>query len=202
MPKMSTAIIPTSSNAMRFWTSSAMRESKYLTSDFIEACQLDHSGSRQLSPEPGLAYIAYRKGCFSASILGQLPWTRGARLLVGTLDERIAGERAYVPPIAMHNVPSHLVRDLLLGELKFVTLIDIGFVEKELGARGIQLDQFHETEYGGMWTIRANGNSEIELMLSPRRLECVLFGLLSLRSAIEVMAAATLTVMHSGFDLE
>ncbi|HYO57910.1 hypothetical protein, partial [Archangium sp.] len=81
-------------------------------------------------------------------------------------------------------------------------LIDVGFVERELISRGVQIDQLHETELGGMWNIKTDENSEAKCVLSPRRLERVLYGLLSLRSAIELVAAIARATTHSDFHLK
>jgi hypothetical protein len=163
---------------------------KYLVSEFIEACQLGPTGIRLSSPEPGLVYIVWRSGSSLDSVAEQLPWNpKDTRMFVGMLSERLSGERAYVRPIAMHDIPSPLVQDFMMGEMRLTVLIDIGFVERELASRGIQVGQLQQTEHGGMWRFEKDGDSEVEHMLSPRRLDDVLFGLLSLQSAIDLMAA-------------
>lgn len=163
-------------------------ENKPLVSDFVQACDLDHVNIKASTPEPGLAYIAYRAGIPGAETARHVPWElKNKRVTLGLLSSRINGFLPMVPPILLYDVPDELLQSILQRRISFLVAVDLDYVERELNANGVRARLIVD---GGdvSWEVDT-GNSESQIKLGHRMISNVVYGLMSLRSCIANMIA-------------
>ncbi|WP_208729661.1 hypothetical protein [Corallococcus exercitus] len=166
---------------------------KYHISDFIEACSVSGLRANVIIPEQGLAYIACAEGAFTGDIASRIPWGHsGSQLLFGWLNERISGSRPYIPTLLNLGIPAPLLNEVLTDRIAFFTIIDVSTIQTGLQARGVEAGPLLTREDGCWWDV-TTPKTRLTVKLSARRLEAVSYGLMSLSSALDIMAELVCT---------
>jgi hypothetical protein len=156
-------------------------------SAFIDVANCLETGCKVVQPDEGVLYAACVRGRGAEDLLRQLnPAERAWRnYLLASLSDRIAGKFSWVPPILSLSIPREPIVSLLRGDFYFCVFLDVDHIKRRLADLAPALAVSDESDYLQMFLASQDGLS----VVGPRPIENVQYGLATLESALQMLAA-------------
>ncbi|MEO8052923.1 MAG: hypothetical protein ABI833_21130 [Acidobacteriota bacterium] len=161
-------------------------EPQHNTDAFCEVADCDATGWKVVQPEDGLIYAACLPERGAKDFVREVARVgHGWRnYMVTCFRDRIMGDYSWVPPIMLLSIPvQHLVR-LLERRFYFYVFIDVDYVRRRLAELSPSLLVSERGGHIRFETIKL----DCHIVRGPRSVENVQYGLVSLGSALQMLA--------------